>query len=152
MTAPHPNPPRVGEGIFEYTFPCLGKVRMGDVPQGFYFQCVILNSGAERSVIQNPLQPPPMRHTGWIFGRAMCERMRTKPVRWRKTMSFPTTRIIQICAGTPYEFSIIVTPASEPESPSSIEGFKIHSVLCNSPNYEFLNQVHGDRRLLPKVR
>ena len=110
MTAPHPNPPRVGEGIFEYTFPCLRKVRMGGVPQGVYFQCVILNSGAERSVIQNPLQPPPMRHTGWIFGRAMCERMRTKPVRWRKTMSFPTTRIIQICAGTPYEFSIIVTP------------------------------------------
>ena len=54
--APHPNPPRVGEGIFEYTFPDLGKVGMGGVPQGFYFQCVILNSGAGRSVIQNPLR------------------------------------------------------------------------------------------------
>ena len=38
-------------------------------------------------------------HSGWIFGRAMCERMRTKPVRWRETMSFPTTRIIQMRPG-----------------------------------------------------
>ena len=30
--APHPNPPRVGEGIFEYTFPWLGKVGMGSIP------------------------------------------------------------------------------------------------------------------------
>ena len=45
-----------------------------------------------------------MRHSGWIFGRAMRERMRTKPVRWRKTMSFPTARIIQIRAGVSYKF------------------------------------------------
>ena len=40
-----------------------------------------------------------LRHSGWIFGRAMRERMRTEPVRQRKTMSFPTARIIQIRAG-----------------------------------------------------
>ena len=34
-------------------------------------------------------------HSGWIFGRAMSERKRTKPVRWRETMSFPIPRIIQ---------------------------------------------------------
>ena len=55
----------------------------------------------QRSMIQNPLQPLPKRHTGWIFGRAMRERMRTKPVRWRKTMSFPPARIIQIRTGIP---------------------------------------------------
>ena len=47
----------------EGSFPCLGKVGMGSCPQGFYV-VVILNSGAKRSVIQNPLQPLPMRHTG----------------------------------------------------------------------------------------
>ena len=39
-------------------FPDLGKAGMGSVPQGLYF-VVILNSGAKRSVIQNPL------HWGW---------------------------------------------------------------------------------------
>ena len=107
--------------------------------KGFFI--VILNSGAKRSVIQNPLQPQPMRHTGWIFGRAMSERMRTKPVRWRETMSFPTTRIIQIRAGVSFINLQCVTPASEPESPASIEGFKIYSVLCNSSNYATLNQL-----------
>ena len=78
MTAPHPNPPRVGEGIFEYTFPDLGKVGMGSIPQGFYV-VVILNSGAKHSVIRNPLHPLPKRHTGWIFGRAMVSESEPSP-------------------------------------------------------------------------
>ena len=42
--------------VTEGSFPCLGKVGMGSVPQGFYV-VVILNSGAKHSVIQNPCNP-----------------------------------------------------------------------------------------------
>ena len=34
----------------------------------------------------------------------------------------------------------------QPESPASIEGFKIYSVLCNSSNYATLNQVQSDKK------
>ena len=49
--------------VIKVPSPDLGKAGMGSVPQGFYV-VVILNSGAKRSVIQNLLQPPPMRHAG----------------------------------------------------------------------------------------
>ena len=76
---------------------------MGSVPQGFYV-VVILNSRAKRSVIQNPLRPA----NASLRLEAMCERKRTKPVRWRETMSFPTTQIIQIRAGVPCEFRMTI--------------------------------------------
>ena len=44
--------------------PLIGEGRDGEFPVRAFFQCVILNSGAKRSVIQNPLHPLPMRHTG----------------------------------------------------------------------------------------
>ena len=87
-----------------------------------------------------------MRHSGWIFGRAMRERKRTKPVRWRETMSFPTTRIIQIRHRVPYINRQCVTPAYEPESPSSSEGVKTILTLCNLSNYATLNRVQSDRK------
>ena len=66
-----------GVGTDNYSFPCpvctvqgdimllprLGEGRDGECPVRAVY-CVILNSGAERNVIQNPLQLLPMRHTG----------------------------------------------------------------------------------------
>ena len=112
---------------------------MGSVPQGILG--VILNSGAGWSEIHTPLQTPPMRHSGWIFGRAMCERKRTKPVRWRETMSFPTTRIIQIRHGVPCFNRQCVTPASEPESHSSSEGVKSILTLFDPSNYAIPGRI-----------
>ena len=54
--------------------PLIGEGRDGEYPVKALFFIVILNSGAKRNVIQNPLQTPPMCHSGWIFGRAMRER------------------------------------------------------------------------------
>ena len=94
---------------------------------------------------------------------AMRERMRTKPVRW-KTMSFPTARIIQIRHGVPFTGTIknhsapcnpsiyatlnrvqsdkrSVIPGYDPESPASLEGFKIIQTLNKSSIYATLNQL-----------
>ena len=87
---------------------------------------------------------------------AMRERKQTKPVRWRKTMSFPTARIIQIRHGVPFTGTIknhsapcnpsiyatlnrvqsdkrSVTPAHDTESPASREGFKLFRPSINHP-------------------
>ena len=45
---------------------------MGGFPQGGYV-VVILNSGAKRSVIQKPLQTPPMRHSSLRCGGSLCK-------------------------------------------------------------------------------
>ena len=60
---------------------------------------------------------------------AMRERKQTKPVRWRKTMSFPTARIIQIRHGVPFTGTI-----------------KNHSAPCNPSIYATLNRVQSDKR------
>ena len=70
----------------------------------------------------------------------MRERMRTKPVRWRKTMSFPTSRIIQIRSGILCKFSIIVTPCLT-RSPLRVQRVLNYSAPCNPSNYATLNQL-----------
>ena len=43
--------------------PLIGEGRDGEFPARVLFYFVILNSGAKRNVIQNPLQLLPMRHS-----------------------------------------------------------------------------------------
>ena len=77
--------------------------------KGIFF-VVILNSGAERNVIQNPLH-------------------------WGRVMLLPL--IGEGRDGECPARDFVVTPASEPESPASIEGFKLFrplqsNQLCDS--------------------
>ena len=62
---------------------------MGGVPHGFYFQCVILNSGAWRSEIQNLLQSPLWRHSGLRAG-VPCEIERVLKL-------FSPLQFVQLC-------------------------------------------------------
>ena len=129
--------------------------------KGFIF-VVILNSGAKRNVIQNPLHwgwtsspSPDWGRLGWGVSRkgffsslrleAMRERKRTKPVRWRKTMSFPTARIIQIRHGAPFINCQCVTPASEPESPTSSESFKLIPPFAIRSTMRFRGAARKDK-------
>ena len=119
----------------------LGNAGMGSIPQGnLSFRHSEQRSNAERDSEAPALGwdfAPSLTwgRLGWGVARkgffsslrleAMRERKQTKPVRWRKTMSFPTARIIQIRHGVPFINCQCVTPAHEPESPSSREDFKI---------------------------
>ena len=67
LTVPHPIPPRVGEGTTDTPSPTWGSQGWGVSRKGF-FLFVILNSGAMRNVIQNPLHPLPIRHSGLRAG------------------------------------------------------------------------------------
>ena len=99
--------------------PDLEKDGMGSIPQGICF--VVTPVGGDG------------------------ERQRTKPVRWRKTMSFPTTRIIQIRAGVPCFNRKCVTPASEPESPANTDGFKLFRPYAIRSTMRFRVAARNDK-------
>ena len=97
------------------------------VPRKGIFLVVILNSGAERSVIQNPL------HWGWTSSPSPTW---GRPG-WGASRKGFVLSSLRARHGVPYEFSIIVTPAHEPESPMNSEGFKLFrplqsNQLCDS--------------------
>ena len=107
--------PRLGEGILQPPFPKLRGNRQ-NAPSPDWGR---LGWGVSRK--------------GFVLSslrlEAMRERQRAKPVRWRKTMSFPTARIIQIRHGVPCFNRKCVTPAHEPVSPANTDGFKLFRPL-----------------------
>ena len=85
--------------------PRLGKGWDGECPVSF------LSSfwTAERDS-ESPASSEWRKRESSLRLEAMRERMRTKPVRWRETMSFPTARIIQFRHGVPCTNRQCVTP------------------------------------------
>ena len=100
------NAPSPDWGRHRMHLPLIGEGRDGECPVRAFF-----------------------RHSAWLFGRAMVSE--SKPVRW-KTMSFPTTRIIQIRHGVPCINRQCVTPCLT-RSPLRVQNVLKQIVqLCDS--------------------
>ena len=97
--------------------PLIGEGRDGGCPARVLLS---MRHSEQRSRAERDSESPATPANASLRLEAMRERKRTKPVKWWETMSFPTTRIIQIRAGVPSNLNQCVTPASEPESPVSI--------------------------------